>query len=225
MCGIFGILLHHNPGRMPDRCRLERSAGLMHHRGPDHHGIYADEGIGLVHTRLSLLDLHPRSSQPFWDSDGRYGLVYNGEIYNYREVRRELEGQGIKFKTTSDTEVLLQCLIHYGTEATLPRIEGMFAFALYDRREHVLTLARDRFGIKPLYIYDRKDAFVFASEVAAMRPWIRLEPDLLSIAAYLENQLQGPASNFSFFKGVKSAAPGSVITVRRGRQAQYGRFF
>jgi asparagine synthase (glutamine-hydrolysing) len=171
------------------------------------------------------LDLHPRSSQPFWDSDGRYGLVYNGEIYNYREVRRELEGQGIKFKTTSDTEVLLQCLIHYGTEATLPRIEGMFAFALYDRREHVLTLARDRFGIKPLYIYDRKDAFVFASEVAAMRPWIRLEPDLLSIAAYLENQLQGPASNFSFFKGVKSAAPGSVITVRRGRQAQYGRFF
>lgn len=224
MCGIFGILQHQSE-RVPDRCSLENSVRMMHHRGPDHHGIYFDQGVGLAHTRLSLVDLHPRSSQPFWDIEGRYGLVYNGEIYNFRELRRELERQGIEFRTTSDTEVLLQCLIHDGAETTLRKIEGMFAFAMYDRREHALTLARDRFGIKPLYIYDQQDAFVFASEIAAMRPWIRFEPDLLSIAAYLESQVQGPANHFSFFKGVKSAAPGSVITVRRGCQAQYGRFF
>jgi asparagine synthase (glutamine-hydrolysing) len=103
MCGIFGIL-QHNSGRMPDRRCLERSAGLMHHRGPDRQGIYADEGIGLVHARLSLLDLHPRSHQPFWDSHGRYCFVDNGEIYNYRELRPELEGRGVEFKTTSDTK-------------------------------------------------------------------------------------------------------------------------
>jgi asparagine synthase (glutamine-hydrolysing) len=120
---------------------------------------------------------------------------------------------------------LLECLIHYGAEATLRRVEGMFAFALYDRRERVLTLARDRFGIQPLYVYDQRDSFVFASEIAAMRPWIRFDPDLLSIAAYLENPLQGPANSFSFFKGIKSAAPGSVITVRQGRQTQTSRVF
>ena len=224
MCGIFGIL-QHDADRVPERCGLIRSAALMQHRGPDRQGIYADEGIGLVHTRLSLLDLHPRSNQPFWDSHGRYCLVYNGEIYNYRELRSELEEERIEFKTTSDTEVLLECLIHYGAEATLRKVEGMFAFALYDKRERSLTLARDRFGIKPLYIYDQKGSFVFASEIAAMRPWIRFEPDLLSISAYLEGHLQGLANGFSFFKGIKIAAPGSVLTVRRGRQTQYGRFF
>ncbi|HME61752.1 MAG TPA: asparagine synthetase B, partial [Candidatus Binatia bacterium] len=215
----------HDADRMPNRCGLERSAALMHHRGPDRHGIYVDEGIGLVHTRLSLLDLHPRSNQPFWDSHGRYCLVYNGEVYNYRELRSELEEQRIEFKTTSDTEVLLECLIHYGAEATLRRVEGMFAFALYDKRERSLTIARDRFGIKPLYIYDQKDSFIFASEIAAMRPWMRFEPDLLSISAYLEGHLQGLANGFSFFRGIKIAAPGSVRTIRRGRRTQYGRFF
>jgi asparagine synthase (glutamine-hydrolysing) len=146
MCGIFGILLHNADG-MPDRCGLERSAGLMQHRGPDRHGIYVDEGIGLVHTRLSLLDLHPRSNQPFWDSDGRYALVYNGEIYNYRELRSELEEQGIDFNTTSDTEVLLESLIHYGAEATLRRLEGMFVDACTRSLRHqaALHLRSERF--------------------------------------------------------------------------------
>jgi asparagine synthase (glutamine-hydrolysing) len=107
---------------MIDQSRLERSAGLMHHRGPDRQGIYVDEVIGLVHTRLSLVDLHPRSNQPFWDGGKRYGLVYNGEIYNYRELRGELEEQGVEFRTTSDTEVLLECLIRHGVDKTLPRL-------------------------------------------------------------------------------------------------------
>jgi len=223
MCGIFGIL-QHKSGRVPDQHCVEISAALLHHRGPDHQEIYVDEGIGLAHTRLSLLDLNPRSNQPFWDRQGRYCLVYNGEIYNYRELRSELEEQGIEFKTTSDTEVLLECLIHHGVKATLPRLDGMFAFALYDRHERLLTVARDRFGIKPLYVYDQQDSFVFASEIAAMRPWIRFEPDLLSISSYLQGQ-QGPAKGFSFFKHIKIVAPGSLITVQRGGHAHYSRFF
>lgn len=112
MCGIFGVLQHESD-RIPDERRVEASAGLMHHRGPDHQEVYLGEGIGLAHTRLSLLDLHSRSNQPFWDRRGRYCLVYNGEIYNYRDLRNELEEQGIEFRTTSDTEVLLECLIQH----------------------------------------------------------------------------------------------------------------
>jgi asparagine synthase (glutamine-hydrolysing) len=226
MCGIFGVLQHESD-RIPDERRVEASAGLMHHRGPDHQEIYLGEGIGLAHTRLSLLDLRPRSNQPFWDGRGRYCLVYNGEIYNYRDLRNELEEQGIEFRTTSDTEVLLECLIHHDVEAVLPRLEGMFAFALYDSHERLLTIARDRFGIKPLFFYDQQDSFIFASEIAAMRPWIRFEADLLSISSYLHGPpvQQGPAKGFSFFKHIKTLAPGTLVTVRRGGRARFSRFF
>ena len=226
MCGIFGVLQHESD-RIPDERRVEASAALMHHRGPDHQEIYLGEGIGLAHTRLSLLDLQPRSNQPFWDRRGRYCLVYNGEIYNYRDLRNELEERGIEFRTTSDTEVLLECLIQHDVEAVLPRLEGMFAFALYDSHERVLTIARDRFGIKPLFVYDQQDSFIFASEIAAIRPWIRLEADLLSISSYLQDPTgqQGSANGFSFFKHIKILAPGTLATVRRGRRAHYSRFF
>ena len=223
MCGIFGVL-QHGSDRPPDERRLEASAGLMRHRGPDHQEVYAGAAIGLAHTRLSLLDLHPRSDQPFWDSGGRYALVYNGEIYNHRELRGELEKQGVEFKTSGDTEVLLECLIRQDVEAVLPRLEGMFAFALYDSHEGSLIVARDRFGIKPLFVYDQADCFIFASEIAAMRPWIRFEPDLLSISAYLQGQ-SGPARGVSFFKHIKILAPGTAVTVRRGGRPRYRGFF
>jgi asparagine synthase (glutamine-hydrolysing) len=223
MCGIFGIWQHMSD-TVPDRQRLEISASLMHHRGPDHYGIFADDGIGLVNTRLSLMDLAPRSNQPFWDRQRRYALIYNGEIYNYRELQSELEEQGVEFKTTSDTEVLLECLIHHGVEATLPRLEGMFAFALYDTCERMLALARDRFGIKPLFVYDGNDTFLFASEVRAMRPWITFQPDILSISAYLQG-FGEPSKGYSFYKDVKIIAPGTLITLHRGERARYSRFF
>ncbi len=223
MCGIFGVI-QHKAESVPDQQRLEKTASLLRHRGPDNYGIFADKGIGLVHTRLSLLDLNPRSNQPFWDQQRRYCLVYNGEIYNYKELRTELERQGVRFTTTSDTEVLLECLIHLGVEATLPRLEGMFAFALYDKHEHSLVLARDRFGIKPLYVYDQEDAFIFASEILAMQPWISFEPDVLMISSYLQG-FGGPTKGYSFFKGVKIVSPGTVINVRLGERARYSRFF
>ena len=223
MCGIFGILFHHKC-RVPDSQRLNATAMAMHHRGPDHHGFHKDQGIALVHTRLALVDLAPRSNQPFWDPTGRYALVYNGEIYNFMELRHDLEHEGVIFQTTSDTEVLLLALLHFGFKATLPRLEGMFAFALYDRYEQSFSIARDRFGIKPLLIYDQPEKFVFASEYQAIRPWIKLEPDYLSISSYLYG-FGGPTKGCSFFKHIKILPPGMTLTIKRGNLASYDYFF
>jgi asparagine synthase (glutamine-hydrolysing) len=228
MCGIFGILCH-NGETVPDERCLTETARLLSHRGPDSQGVYSEAGIGLAHTRLSLLDLNSRSDQPFWDREGRYCLVYNGEVYNFKELREELELTGTGFRTTSDTEVLLEWLIKRGAEATLPRLEGMFAFALYDRTERSLLLARDRFGIKPLFVHDGEDAFVFSSEVLGMKPWLKLEPDDFSISAFLFGNpaygFGGPTKEHSFFKGIRILPPGCVVKVRTGMPAQYGKFF
>jgi len=223
MCGIFGII-QFNPDSAPDRASLEKSAQLLAHRGPDYQDIYADSATGLVHTRLSLLDPSPRSHQPFWDSRRRYCLVYNGEIYNYRQLREDLADKGITFHTTSDTEVLLEALIHLGPDETVGRLEGMFAFGLYDTQEQSLILARDRFGIKPLYIYKSPEVFIFASEIRSMRPWVRFEPDLLSISSYLSG-FAGPTKGFSFYKNIEIVAPGSIVTVGRNKALHRRSFF
>ena len=219
MCGLFGIF-RHKTNDVPEEHRLKETARLLHHRGPDNEGIYSEPGIAFVHTRLSLLDLGPRSNQPFWDKHGRYCLVYNGEIYNFKALRAELERNGVEFRTTSDTEVLLESIIHRGSETTLSKLEGMFAFAFYDRVEKTLFLARDRFGIKPLFIYDEEDAFVFSSEIQAMRPWIKFEPDLSSISSFLSG-FAGPTKGHSFFKQVKFLPPGTHIKMRLGKRPQY----
>jgi asparagine synthase (glutamine-hydrolysing) len=223
VCGIFGII-YRDTSCAPNKEGLEASARLLHHRGPDAQGIYSSEGVGLAHQRLSLLDLNPRSNQPFWDQSGRYGLVYNGEIYNFKELRSRLENRGVAFHTTSDTEVLLQCLIHDDPLAILPTLEGMFAFGLYDRANDSFLLARDRFGMKPLYLYEDDRFFLFSSEVKAMHPWVALEPDPFSISSYLLG-FGGPTKGFTFYKNVKSLAPGSFVTLRRGETAKYSRFF
>ena len=223
MCGIFGVI-QHNSDSIPHRQLLESSARLLEHRGPDNQGIFADKAIGLVHTRLSLLDLLPRSNQPFCDQSLRYQLVYNGEIYNFRDLRTRMEKDGIQFRTTSDTEVLLQSLIHYGPRETLKNIEGMYAFALYDSRDRSLVLARDKFGMKPLYTYSDADRFIFASEIAAMRPWVPFEPDLLSISSYVQGFF-GPTKGASFYRNIKIVPPGTLITVARSHEPQTETFF
>ncbi|KPK61993.1 MAG: hypothetical protein AMS21_08405 [Gemmatimonas sp. SG8_38_2] len=223
MCGIFGILLHADHS-IPDHDKLRSTVGLLAHRGPDYSEVFAAPGIGLAHTRLSLLDLSPRSHQPFWDRARRYCLVYNGEIYNFRELRQELESEGVGFRTSSDTEVLLEGLIRWGADHTLRRLEGMFAFGLYDTAERSLLLARDRFGIKPLHFYEGSDRLVFASEVQALRPWIPWEPDVISISAFV-NGHGGPMTGPGFLKGVRTPLPGSIITVRHGGAVESRRFF
>jgi asparagine synthase (glutamine-hydrolysing) len=222
MCGIFGIVSQEINAQ--DDIRLRESARLINHRGPDNTGIFTDEGIGLVHTRLSLLDLSSKGNQPFWDKTERYCLVYNGEIYNFKELRSTLEMKGIHFTTATDTEVLLELLVNFGLEDTLLRLEGMFAFALYDKVDKTLKLARDRFGIKPLFIYDEDDAFIFASEPNAMRPWIAFEPDNLSITSFLLG-FGGPSKGYTFLKKIKSLPPGTVAEVRLGQLARYKEFF
>jgi asparagine synthase (glutamine-hydrolysing) len=223
MCGIFGVL-HQDPGVTPSENLLESIAARLIHRGPDGRGIYAAGGIGLVHTRLSLIDLNARSNQPFWDRERRYCLVYNGEIYNYRELRAPLERAGVVFRTTSDTEVLLESLLHYDVTSILPELQGMFAFGLYDSREKTLLIARDRFGIKPLYVFQNNVLFIFSSEIDAIGEYVTLEPDLLSISSYLQG-FSGPTKGHTFFKGVEFVSPGEVVRVGRGKAAAHSHFF
>jgi asparagine synthase (glutamine-hydrolysing) len=170
------------------------------------------------------VDPDPRSNQPFWDETGRYVLVYNGEVYNFRQLRDELEKKGVRFHTTSDTEVVLQCLIHNDPKEALARLDGMFAFGLYDTKEETLLVARDRFGMKPLYYCESDGFFAFASEIKAFQPWVHLQPEPFSISSYLMG-FGGPTKGFTFYQKIKSLAPGDFITLRRGDAAQRETFF
>lgn len=211
MCGIAGII---QPGRRewPDS---PFNLSLMRHRGPDDSGVWAGRDCALGHVRLSIIDLSSGGHQPFISNSGHLILVYNGEIYNYLELRRDLEAEGCLFRTSSDTEVLLQAWMVWG-EACLPRLSGMFAFALWDCRERQLWLARDRFGEKPLYFFQEEGRFLFASELQmllsllAKRP--SLDPDALN--AYLHRQYI-PEPN-CLLAGVKKLTPGSLLSLRAG---------
>src|SRR5690242_15200743 len=168
MCGLAGLWLP-NP-RLHGEA-LTALAGAMgstlHHRGPDDAGVWCDAqaGIGLAHQRLSILDLSPLGHQPMASNDGRYQLVYNGEIYNFAQLRAALSALGHRFRGHSDTEVLLAAISEWGLEATLSQCNGMFALALWDSREQTLQLARDRVGKKPLYYGWAGDTLVFGSEL------------------------------------------------------------
>ncbi len=218
MCGIFGVLAPE-----VDPARLDETARALSHRGPDNVSVWSDPGIGLLHTRLSLVDLDARSNQPFWDESGRYVLVFNGEIYNFRELRDELQSQGVAFRTTGDTEVLMAMLLHEGVERSLPRLEGMFAFGFYDTATRALTLARDRFGMKPVVYHHSSNRFLFASEAAAFRPWMPIEPDLVSMSTYLAG-FHGPQSGISMFQDIRLLPPGTVLTFEPGKEPRIEAF-
>lgn len=162
MCGIAGIF--HTNGEPASMPVLERMTRAIAHRGPDGEGFYCRGSVGLGHRRLAIIDTGPGGQQPKVTPDGRYTITYNGELYNFRELRKELESNGISFQTESDTEVLLHALSYWGLSA-LERFNGMFAFALWDEQEKTLILARDRFGVKPLYYALIGNIFLFASEV------------------------------------------------------------
>ena len=166
MCGIAGI---HNfrSGRPVGREVLHRMTQLLAHRGPDDEGLFFDDEIGLGHRRLSILDLSERGHQPMITPDGRYAIAYNGEIYNYLELRKDLASQGCVFHTNTDTEVVLTLYALQGPRC-LDRLNGMFAIAIWDSVEKKLFLARDRIGIKPLYYSETADGIVFGSEVKAL---------------------------------------------------------
>lgn len=166
MCGIAGIAHRHPAGPIDERQMVSMQRALTH-RGPDDAGEWKAPGIGLVSRRLAILDLSSRGRMPMATADGRYHIVYNGEIYNYRELRSELEGTDHRFRSDTDTEVLLQLYARHGADM-LDRLNGMFAFAVWDARERSLFIARDRLGIKPVYYTTRGDLMLFASEQKAL---------------------------------------------------------
>lgn len=185
MCGIAGIF-HCGTVKPVDPARVERMADALAHRGPDGSGVWTAPGVGLGHRRLSVIDI-AGSPQPMLSADGRAVIVFNGEIYNFRELRRELQGLGAQFRTDGDTEVILAAWARWGPDC-LHRLHGMFAFALYDRRERTLLLARDRLGVKPLFMAPLSDGSIgFASELKGLlaHPLLRREADPLAVEDYL----------------------------------------
>lgn len=185
MCGIAGIF-HCGTMKPVDPARVEVMCDAIAHRGPDGYGVWHAPGVALGHRRLSIIDI-AGSPQPMHSADGRAVIVFNGEIYNFRELRRELEGLGATFRTDGDTEVILAAWQQWGTDC-LSRLNGMFAFALYDRAQRTLLLARDRVGVKPLFMAHLADgSMVFGSELKALmaHPQLRREIDPLAIEDYL----------------------------------------
>jgi asparagine synthase (glutamine-hydrolysing) len=187
MCGIAGYLQLQSGSPAP--LILKRMGDAIAHRGPDGEGYFSEGPIGLVHRRLAIIDLSPAGHQPMASQDGRYFLVYNGEVYNFQELRIELEAKGHHFRSRTDTEVVLKALIEWGEDALL-RFNGMFALALWDKHEQTLMLARDRYGIKPLYFSRRSDTFIFGSEIKAMlaHPSMRAEMNSEGLLEYMTFQ-------------------------------------
>jgi asparagine synthase (glutamine-hydrolysing) len=168
MCAIVGIF---TPSGDPaqDRSHVSNMMKVMLNRGPDHTGLWQNKsGLSLGHLRLSIVDLDPRSNQPLKSFNDRYTIVYNGEIYNYPALKQQLEAKSYRFNTSSDTEVLLNSFIEWGEDCLL-KLDGMFAFAIWDEEEQRLFIARDRFGEKPLFYYQTHDGFIFASELKALQ--------------------------------------------------------
>jgi asparagine synthase (glutamine-hydrolysing) len=217
MCGFAGFWTP--TGSTRDACGvLRRMTHSLRHRGPDDEGYWHDEtaGIGLGHRRLAIVDLSPEGHQPMVSREGRYVIVFNGEIYNHQELRAELQLDGIAFRGHSDTEVMLSAIERWGLYRAVERFAGMFAFALWDAAERTLYLVRDRLGEKPLYYTSLESSVLFGSELKALRacPWWRGEIDRDALALYLRHAYV-PAP-YSIYRSVHKVRPGTVLAFRSG---------
>lgn len=226
MCGIAGI--YNFQDKQVEIEPLETLKTNILHRGPDGSGVYRSKNVGLVHTRLSIQDLSDAAHQPMFDDNSRTCISYNGEIYNFKSLRKDLELEGVTFTSTGDTEVLLKACIQYGVEALLPRLNGMFAFAFWDDTKKELWLARDRMGIKPLYFFQDDNKLVFASEIKALLP---LQHDVKPDMSVLFDILNGGTNcePFTLFSNIKAIVPGAFVhlkqTSREVEQKEYHSIF
>ena len=201
MCGVIGVAGENCPDKV--RAVIQRIA----HRGPDDSGVYADAAVTLGHCRLAIIDpAHGR--QPFQTANGRFVLSYNGEIYNYRELARRLRDRGVVLQSRSDTETLAYWFQEFGLDG-LADLDGMFAFAIWDTHEQRLVLARDRFGMKPMYLAHTAGKLVFGSEIKAMLPWLERRHNPRAIAQFLT--FQNVLTQETFFAGVEKLEPGSWV--------------
>ncbi len=227
MCGLTGFA-NLSQGSLKNSLRvIKNMTAALSHRGPDDQGIWSDPatGISIGHRRLSIVDLSKAAHQPMLSKDERYVLAFNGEIHNFKILREKLKSKGVRFKGTGDTEVLLEHLIAEGTEATLSALHGMFAFVLWDKVEKTLTLARDPFGIKPLYFGFFEDEFIFASEVKAFfqHPYFKKEINQSSLASYFQFGFI-PAPH-SIFNNVEQLKPGHFLQIKNDGSITCKRYY
>lgn len=210
MCGITGIFAFNLVGKF-NKIHVTAATMALDKRGPDFQDIYLDDWVALGHRRLSIIDTSEAGNQPMWDESGRYGIVFNGEIFNFRELREELKLGGTSFHSHCDTEVLLKLYIRE-KEKCLNRLNGFFSFCIYDKIDQTLFLARDRYGIKPLLYWFDEDKFIFASEMKSMLHYgLEKEIDHLSLFTYLQlNYIPAP---YTIFTHVKKLLPGHYIKV------------
>lgn len=212
MCGITGIFAFNLVGKF-NKIHVTNATMALDKRGPDYQDIFLDEWVALGHRRLSIIDTSDAGNQPMWDASKRYCIVFNGEIFNFRELRRQLEQKGISFTSHSDTEVLLKLYIHEGA-ACLQKLNGFFSFCIFDKEESSFFIARDRYGIKPLlYLYD-EDKFIFSSEMKSLLQYgIEKALDYSALYTYLQlNYIPAPAT---IIMGVQKLMPGHYMMVRR----------
>lgn len=228
MCGFAGFLGSSGPASASDSI-VKRMAGAIRHRGPDDCGTYIDEasGLALGHRRLSIIDLSPAGHQPMVSASGRFVIAFNGEIYNFANLRTELETSGLapNWRGHSDTEVLLAAIEAWGPTAALKRCTGMFAFAAFDRQTRTLTLARDRLGEKPLYYGLQGGVFLFGSDLAALKqhPSWQGEMDRDALTLLLRyNSIPAP---HSIYRSIKKLEPGSILEKKSGGEPLVTRYW
>jgi asparagine synthase (glutamine-hydrolysing) len=213
MCGINGIL-HLQSQKKVDSRILTKMRDSLEHRGPDDKGLFIEKNIGLGHRRLSILDVTSAGHQPFLSDDERFVMVFNGEIYNFKEFYPELKSSGFDIRTNSDTEVLLKLFQLHGLKM-LNRLNGMFAFAIWDKQEKKLTVVRDRMGVKPLYYSFHNETFYFASEQKALfTAGIPLKIAQEGLEEYIFNRFV--AGEDTLYQNVKKLLPGHIMTIHEG---------
>jgi asparagine synthase (glutamine-hydrolysing) len=215
MCGIVGVF--HLDGRPASPVVLRNMTDALAHRGPDGEGFYTDNFVALGHRRLAIIDLSPLGHQPMIDVERRYALTYNGEIYNFQELRVELESLGYQFRSRCDSEVILHAYAAWG-EACVNHFNGMFAFAIWDKPRQRLFLARDRYGIKPLYYCSTGNTFLFASEQKALlvHPEVRRELDEEALLEYCT--FQNIFTDRTLLRGIRLFPAGSRASIALGAQ-------
>jgi len=211
MCGIVGIW---NPSQKINKEVLLKMRDRIKHRGPDDAGIFVDEksNLGLAQRRLSIIDLSEKGHQPMGSEDGSLWLTYNGEVYNFKEIKKELEKKGYRFRGNSDTEVVLKSFQEWGINC-VDKFRGMFSFAVWDQKKEKLYLFRDRFGVKPLFYYFDKNKFLFASELKAICSWprFRKEIDFRALSFYF--QLGYIPAPYTIFKNTFKLEPASILEI------------
>lgn len=223
MCGIAGIL---NYSGDESARMVSEMIGTIRSRGPDDWGVWCDQAVGLAlgHARLSIIDLSPEGYQPMVSASGRYVMTYNGEVYNFSELRRELEAAGDRFRGHSDTEVMLASIERYGLEQAVRKFVGMFAFGLWDCRTRMLYLVRDRLGIKPLFFGWAGDVFVFASELKAIRCAKNFDATIDRGALALFMRYAYVPAPYSVYRDVYKLMPGSILAVGHEQMSLRHRF-